>query len=666
MLRILVIDDNPDDRTLAIRELKRAFSDFQVEQIIDLENFHQALDAGEFDLAITDYQLGWSNGLTVLHSIKARYPERPVIMFTSSGSEEVAVEAMKAGLDDYVLKSCKHYIRLATAVRSAWERAKTQLIVNRLELERQQAEAELRKANERFTLAAAAVNSMIYDWHIQQNWVERTQGLTKVLGYRQDETEPTHDWWLARIHPDDRQRTREEFREALANEKNFTIEYRVRHKNNQYLYVWDRGVIVRDAEGVAVRVVGSTLDITDRKQLEESLRQQAEELAQANRLKDDFLAIVSHELRTPLNSILGWVQLLRSRKLAEKKTALALETIERNAKLQTQLIEDLLDISRLMRGQIRLNMRPQDLASVIEAAVDSVRPTAETKAISIESAIALDVGVISGDSDRLQQILWNLLANALKFTPNGGRVKVRLRSIISEPISRPYAQIQVSDTGKGIKPEFLPYVFDRFRQGENASTRSSGGMGLGLAIVRQLVELHGGSVQADSPGEGQGATFTVQLPLMDGQLSVVGAYCHTRVPNPHQTLNGSTLDGLQVLVVDDEADTREVITTVLEEYGAKVTVAASVSEALETLQQLQPDVLVSDIGMPGEDGYTLISKVTKEAQGNGKIIPSVALTAYARESDRQRAIAAGFQMHVSKPIEPAELVAVVTRLVGID
>jgi PAS domain S-box-containing protein len=387
------------------------------------------------------------------------------------------------------------------------------------------------------------------------------------------------------------------------------------------------------------------------------------EAQEANRLKDEFLAVLSHELRSPINAIVGWSQMLRTRKLNEATIDRALETIERNAKLQTQLIEDLLDISRIIQGKLDLNIHPLNLTSVIEAAINTVRPAAEAKGIQLQSPVTSAAELISGDANRLQQVVWNLLSNAIKFTPQGGRVEIRLDRTNS------HIQIQVTDTGKGISPSFLPYVFDRFRQADSSITRSHGGLGLGLSIVRQLVELHGGTVQAESPGEGQGATFTVKLPLITESSKAIKngrpAESHFLTSSSPHSLTPSSpqpLTGLRVLVVDDEIDTREYLLTVLEEYGAEAIGVASVSQAILEIKHLLPDVLVSDIGMPDEDGYSLIRKLRALEVDQGAKIPAVAVTAYAREEDRQQAIAAGFQMHISKPIEPTQLVSVVASL----
>lgn len=459
--------------------------------------------------------------------------------------------------------------------------------------------------------------------------------------------------------------------------------------------------------GVLVRAWGSQRDITPRKQLEEALRQQAAELAQANRMKDEFLAIVSHELRSPLNAILGWAGLLRTREFDAMTTARALETIERNARSQTQLIDDLLDVSRIIRGKLRLNVHPVNLVSVIRAAIDTVKLAAEAKAIDLKFLIVdsrlmqteqelkavqsdqqlnrpesvLLVGVhptltqenhkhstrdaicVLGDANRLQQVVWNLLSNGIKFTPEGGQVQIQLECVNS------HIQIRVNDTGQGIKADLLPYIFEHFRQADSTTTRSHGGLGLGLAIVRQLVELHGGTVQAESPGDGKGATFTVTLPLKTDREAGAAEIMADGSNRPGPMLEAATLDdpaplaGLQVLVVDDQAEVRALLKMVLEQYGSRVTTAASVGQALAVLEHLHPDVLLCDIGMSGKDGYTLIRKV-RELGSQDKQIPAAALTAYARAEDRTRALSAGFQTHLPKPVEPTKLVMAVADLAG--
>jgi PAS domain S-box-containing protein len=383
---------------------------------------------------------------------------------------------------------------------------------------------------------------------------------------------------------------------------------------------------------------------------------------QANRLKDEFLATLSHELRTPLTAILGWAHLLRTGDMNEASATNALEIISRNARAQAQLIDDLLDVSRIITGKLRLDVRQIDPLSFIEAAIEALRPAAEAKGVRIQKVLDTGISSVAGDPARLQQVVWNLLSNAIKFTQRGGRVQVRLERINS------HVELAISDTGTGINPEFLPHVFDRFRQADQATTRQYGGLGLGLAIVRHLVELHGGTVRAESRGEGQGATFTVKLPLITVyQNESVAERVH---PTAKDTLPAlecpERLDGLRILVVDDEADTRELLKTALGNCGAEVTIAGSVPEALAAIEEARPQVLISDIGMAGEDGYDLIKRVRALTAAQGGKIPAIALTAYARTEDRLRALRSGYQMHVPKPVELTELIAVVASLAQRD
>ncbi len=374
----------------------------------------------------------------------------------------------------------------------------------------------------------------------------------------------------------------------------------------------------------------------------------------ANRAKDEFLAVVSHELRTPLTPILAWARMLRSGQLDPAATRAA-EIIERNAKSQAQLIEDLLDVSRIITGKLRLDVRQVEIAPVIESAIDSVRPTAELKAVRLRTVIDPRAGAVSGDPERLTQIIWNLLSNAVKFTPKGGQVQVLLQRINS------HVEITVSDTGQGIASEFLPYVFDRFRQADSSTTRAHGGLGLGLAIVRHLVELHGGRIRVESPGEGKGSTFMVELPISP-LAPAPGERPHPTADTSRTPPTLATLAGLRVLAVDDDADTLETIRVLLEQQGAVVRTALSVHDAIVLLDEAPPDVIISDIGMPHEDGYEFIRSVRARTPAAGGRVPALALTAYARVEDRLQVLSAGFQMHVPKPIEPAELIAVVASM----
>jgi len=404
-------------------------------------------------------------------------------------------------------------------------------------------------------------------------------------------------------------------------------------------------------------------DVTGRKRSEEEREQLLArshdarlEAERANRAKDEFLATVSHELRTPLTPILSWARLLRSGKLDAATQQRGLETLERAAKSQAQLVEDLLDVSRIIAGKIRLDVRRIELAPVIERAIESLRPAADAKTIRLQTVLDPSAGLVAGDPERLQQVMWNLLSNAIKFTPKGGRVQVVLQRVNS------HVEIVVSDTGKGISADFLPYVFDRFRQAESATTRMHGGLGLGLAIVRHMVELHGGTVACESFGEEQGTTFTVRLPRAILQTAPQPGDVHPTAADGDGIQIAPTLAGISALVVDDESDTVDTIAAVLSESGAEVRTALSAEGALATLAAWRPNVIISDIGMPVADGYALIRAVRALGPESGGRIPAIALTAYARVEDRMKVLAAGFQMHVPKPIEPAELVAVVASV----
>jgi PAS domain S-box-containing protein len=383
------------------------------------------------------------------------------------------------------------------------------------------------------------------------------------------------------------------------------------------------------------------------------------EAQESSRLKDEFLATVSHELRTPLTAILGWAHMLRTGQFEGAAARHAFETVERNARAQAQLIDDLLDVSRIITGKLRIDVRPIDPNSFIEAAVESVRPAAEAKGVRLQTVLDTGAVSVSGDPVRLQQVVWNLLSNAIKFTPRGGRVQVRLERVNS------HVEVAVSDTGAGIPADFLPHVFDRFRQADQKTTRQHGGMGLGLAIVRHLVELHGGTVRVESAGEGHGASFMVLLPVSPVyQVEEEGERVHPAARNTLPTFElFDRLDGLKILVVDDEPDTREMLRAGLGQCGAEVTAAASAAEALEALGKATPDLLISDIGMPGEDGYELMRRVRGLSAEAGGRVPAIALTAYARVEDRMHALRAGYQMHVPKPVELAELAAVAASLV---
>jgi signal transduction histidine kinase/CheY-like chemotaxis protein len=411
------------------------------------------------------------------------------------------------------------------------------------------------------------------------------------------------------------------------------------------------GLILQTEGRVEARTVELLAEIERRRGLEQELQQRNGDLAAASHAKDEFLAVVSHELRTPLTALLGWVRLLRTGSPDAAKLQRGLDVIERNARAQASLIDDLLDVSRIVSGKMALDLRTLDLLPVVEAALDAVRPAAAARQVDLQCAVGPGDKAVRGDPNRLQQVVYNLLSNAIKFTPEGGHVELRL-----ERAGR-HVAITVSDTGIGMAQELLPHVFERFRQAGDASTRKHQGLGLGLAIVRHLVELHGGEVAADSPGEGQGAVFTVRLPVT--ALQPPG-----EAGDAPAGRTARRLAGVRVLVVEDDADSRELLLLVLAQQGASTAAAGSVPEALERLRELRPDLLLSDIGLPGEDGYSLIRRVRAWPAAEGGDVPAVALTAFAKQEDRQRALEAGFQEHVAKPVDPELLVSVLAGLLA--
>ena len=476
--------------------------------------------------------------------------------------------------------------------------------------------------------------------------------------------------WADRVHPDDLAGAGAAWAQALTTGRPYATEFRLRRADGDFRWFLVRALPIRDAAGQITRWHGTCTDIHEARALLEqnaqllaSERAARAEAERTGHLKDEFLATLSHELRTPLNAILGWTQVLQGDPANSEDVEQGLATIERNARVQNGIIEDLLDMSRIISGKVRLEMGRIDLAAVIEAALETVRPAADAKSIRLQPVLDPQAREVSGDPDRLQQVFWNLLSNAIKFTSKGGRVQVILERIHS------HLEVNVIDSGEGIAPEFLPHVFDRFRQADASSTRRHGGLGLGLAIVKQLVELHGGSVHVDSAGPGHGTAFRVMLPLRAVQVAEEPPPEEPRASGaalapplvPAELLR---LTGIRVLVVDDEPDARALVKRLLEDRGATVRTAGSADEAMSLFRENPPDVLVSDIGMPGEDGYSLIRRVRALLPEQGGHIPAIALTAYARSEDRIKAIVAGFQMHLAKPVEAMELLAQVASLMG--
>jgi signal transduction histidine kinase/ActR/RegA family two-component response regulator len=470
--------------------------------------------------------------------------------------------------------------------------------------------------------------------------------------------------WANALHPDDVERTQQRWQRSLRTGEIYDVEYRLRRFDGTFRWFLGRAMPQRDTDGTILRWFGTCTDIEEQKRAQRekaaALEREAasrREAEAANRIKDEFLAVVSHELRTPLTPILGWTNLLKGGDDDPVLRRQGIETIERNAKAQSQIINDLLDVSRIISGKLKLDVKPITLQSVIEAAIETVEPAAQARGVQIISHFD-EAGRIMGDSDRLQQVMWNLLANAIKFTPRHGRVEVRLHRFES------MMEVEVQDSGQGIESEFLPLVFERFRQADASSTRSHGGLGLGLSIVRYLVEQHGGEVAVASPGPNQGSTFTIRLPLAPVLPEVESELMDVPSHSEAFAASRSALEGVKILAVDDEVDARDVLEKTLQRYGATVRTAASAQQAFQLFQEEVPDLLLSDIGMPEEDGYTLIQRVRALPAEQGGRVPALALTAYARAEDRARALRSGYQNHVAKPVAPAELVVTLAALLG--
>ncbi|MEQ9236205.1 response regulator [Coleofasciculus sp. E2-BRE-01] len=602
------------------------------------------------DLILIDYPLAEFNGIEAISYLPEQNLTIPVIIISHSNRVSIAVDYMKAGAAGYLLheqvSQLPHVIKQALEAKNSEPQntvdstdlqkqlqAQTATVAKLSEqsqlenLEKEQIKAALIKSETQFqvlisknpdgiiVIDANGIVQFINPAALSLFSRQEDELLGQVLGF------------------------------PVVGEDNTEVDVRTGTGESR---VAQMRVVQIEWQGKKSYLI-SLRDVTQQKLVEQERIQLLEKAEAANRIKDEFLAIVSHELRTPLNPILGWSKLLRTRKLDQDKVDQALETIERNASLQAQLIDDLLDVSRILRGKLSLQTLRVDLVRVIQAAIETMRLAAAAKSIEIDTQLDSRVGFVSGDPNRLQQVVWNLLSNAVKFTPRGGRITVRLQAIDS------HAQIQVSDTGQGISPDFFPYIFDYFRQENSTTTRSVGGLGLGLAIVRHLIELHGGRVEAESEGIGQGATFTVTLPLMsDSPINT-----HKSSPDDE----GLDLTEVTVLLVEDEVDTLDLLTIILESYGARVKGVTSANEALAVFSQGQPDVLISDIGMPGMDGYELIRQVRELSPDRGGLVPAIALTAYAGETDLERALSAGFNRHISKPVEPDQIVDAIANLI---
>jgi PAS domain S-box-containing protein len=563
--------------------------------------------------------------------------------------------------EDQLLRSVA--LQNARSILLARQRADEELFLTKEAL--RESEERLRAM---FNQAAVGIAVASLDGHFQ----DMNRKFCDILGYSADELRRLT--FLEITHQDDIDKTAASVRQLLAGSiPEYSLEKRYLRKDGSSVWSLTTVTSLKDSDGRPQRFIGVIEDISARKLAEEAAQHAAEErkaLLESERaarsaaermseVKDEFLATLSHELRTPLNAILGWAQVLRNGPRDQADLLKGLDTIERNARAQTRLIEDLLDMSRVASGKLRLDVQALAPVSFIEAAIETVTPAAEAKGIRVETMLDPAAGPVSGDPGRLQQVIWNLLSNAIKFTPRHGKVQIVLERVNS------HVEISVADTGVGIRPDLVPHLFERFRQGDASTTRKYGGLGLGLSIVKSLVELHGGTVWVRSPGEGQGTTVTVHLPVAVVRRPEAGGRVHpTAVPPRSATVVTAELAGLTVLVVDDSADARDLLKRLLEDCAATVVTAGSVDEALALVATATPDVLISDIGMPDADGFELLKRVRALGPNRGGRIPAIALTAFARSEDRTRALRAGFLVHVSKPVDPAELVATVASVAG--
>ncbi len=660
--RVLMVDDHPPN-LIALEAILSPLGQELVRATSGQEALRQLLD-GDFAVILMDVQMPGIDGMQTAKLIKERPRNRhiPIIFLTAISKDAAHIfRGYQEGAVDYLLKPFDPEILRAkvSVFVDLWrkgEQIKQQAAMLRaqelIQLERK-SETRFRALTDSMpqcVWAARKDGEVYYCNRVWKEFAGPDAGMSFTDAAPEDEVEEIRNAW----------------REAVRGGPSLDREQRLRRHDGQYRWHLCRVVPERDEHGAVVGWIATATDIDQQKRIEQSnaslltSEKEARQSAEiANRSKDEFLATVSHELRTPLNAILGWTRMLRTGAVEEKALGRALETIERNARVQTQLIEDILDVSRIIAGKLRVDIRRIDLHTVTRAAIEAVQPSADAKGVELLPNFSPDSAEFAGDPDRLQQVIWNLIANSIKFTPKGGRVQIDL--------SRENSQVQlvVSDTGLGIAKDFLPHVFDRFRQADSSITRTQGGLGLGLAIVRHLVDAHDGTVEAHSDGPGTGTCMTVRLPVRVVAPAEAPDVAQVSGESPEESAPAAQLlAGLGVLVVDDEADARELLTAVLASYGAVVRTAASVEEALRHLEEQVPDVLVSDIGLPNQDGYALIRRVRELGAGAGGNVPAAALTAYASTEDHKRALSAGFQVHLTKPIEPSNLARVVASLAG--
>jgi len=634
--RVLVADDNADMRAYLVRLLRPHWT---VEAVADGEEALQAARRQRPDLILSDVMMPRRDGMALIGAIRGdpALASIPVILLSARAGAEARVEGMNAGADDYLTKPF--------AARELVARVNANVTLAHV---RREALRELRESEERFRAIVTASGDVVY--RMGPDWTEM-----RFLEGRQfiaDMQEPSRSWLDKYIHPDDQAYVTAAIEQAIRTKSILELEHRVLRVDGTLGWILSRAIPVFDEAGEIIEWLGTATDLTDRKRgetLREELLRIAEasraEAEDANRAKDEFLATVSHELRSPLQGILGWLSLLKQQRLDPAQTTRALESVERSVRLQAQLVHDLMDVSRIVAGKVELERGPLDLASVVESTAEEFMPGAVSKGIALE-VVGGHCGIVMGDRERLHQVIANLVSNALKFTPSGGRVTLTCAR------DNGHCVVTVTDTGQGIEQGFVTRLFERFTQADTSSTRRHGGLGLGLAIVKHLVELHGGTVAAESDGPGRGASFQVRLPEESRSARV------PLLPTPGTQLPAIRLDGVEILLVEDDQDSLEVMTLALQATGAIVRPAGSVGEAWSAFAERAPDVVVSDLSMPEEDGYALLRRM--KASGANGSVPAIALTGFTASEDRARALSAGFVAHVPKPVEPEVLVEVLS------
>ena len=667
--RILVLAPTGKDAVLTARFFREA--GLSVEICEDVSELCRKLNEGAGIIFLTEEVLTVHNTSCVIQELRGQptWSDIPLIVLTAAGGESPTnIEAIRELGDTGNVTLIDRPVRLMTlisTVKSALRARNRQYEARDFLIAEIISKEAVRQSEERLRFALNAARLGAWQLSLDDYQLECTD-LCKANFGRKPHDSFTYEDLFEAIHPDDRERVKATINQAVKMRKEYEAEYRVTWLDDSLHWIFASGSVSYDENGEPKTITGVTLDITERKNAEKEREMllERERLARAeaetaNRLKDEFLATVSHELRTPLNAMLGWMSLLRTNKLAGKDSERALEIVERNARTQALIIEDLLDVSRIITGKLHLKIKPVEPAQLIKSAVDSLKPAADAKEISIQQIEEDEPSSVMGDPGRIQQVIWNLLSNAIKFTPRGGEVEIKLST------EQECLAISISDTGAGIDPKFLPFVFDRFLQADGTSTRTYSGLGLGLAIVRHLVELHGGVVKAESDGEGKGSTFTVRLPLLPKQKTEVKTAQKGAVNYQGHLANGyeDSLKGLKILIVEDEVDSLEFLKFFLEQCGAQVSGANSVTSAIECLKKTIPDLIVSDIGLPEADGYEFIETVRSLPPERGGNVPAVALTAYARNEDKLRALSSGFQTHLSKPVDTDELIATVVHIV---